>query len=98
MMDKMLYLNNLYDYYQNLLTKKQRTYFEEYYFNNLSLGEIAENYNVSRNAVFNQLRIIEKKLNEYENTLQLYQKKNKIMNILEGKIEQKELKEIEELL
>lgn len=97
-MDKMLYLNNLYDYYQNLLTEKQRIYFEEYYFNNLSLGEIAENYNVSRNAVFNQLRIIEKKLNEYENTLQLYQKKNKIMNILEDKIEEKELKEIENLL
>lgn len=98
MMDKMLYLNNLYDYYQKLLTGKQRIYFEEYYFNNLSLGEIAENYNVSRNAVFNQLRIVEKKLNEYENTLQLYQKKNKIMNILKGKIEQKELKEIENLL
>lgn len=97
-MDKMLYLNNLYDYYQNLLTEKQRLYFEEYYFNNLSLGEIAENYNVSRNAVFNQLKIAEKRLNEYENILQLYQKKNKIINIIGNKLEEKELKEIEELL
>lgn len=97
-MDKMLYLNNLYDYYQNLLTDKQRLYFEEYYFNNLSLGEIAENYNVSRNAVFNQLKIAEKRLNEYENILQLYQKKNKIISIIGNKLEEKELKEIEELL
>lgn len=97
-MDKMLYLNNLYDYYQNLLTEKQRLYFEEYYFNNLSLGEIAENYNVSRNAVFNQLKIAEKRLNEYENILQLYQKKNKIINIIGNKLEEKELKEVEELL
>ena len=97
-MDKMLYLNNLYDYYQNLLTEKQRIYFEEYYFNNLSLGEISENYNISRNAVFNQLKIIEKKLNEYENILQLYKKKNKIIYILKDKLNEKELKEIEELL
>ncbi len=97
-MDKMFYLNNLYDYYQSLLTDKQRLYFEEYYFNNLSLGEIAENYNVSRNAVFNQLKIIEKKLEEYERDLQLYQKKAKIMSIVEDKLTEKELKELEELL
>ena len=97
-MDKLIYLNNLYDYYQSLLTEKQRIYFEEYYFNNLSLGEIAENYNVSRNAVFNQLKIIEKKLEEYERDLQLYQKKNKIMSIVENKLNKKELEELEELL
>jgi len=97
-MDKIFYLNNLYDYYQTLLTEKQRLYFEEYYFNNLSLGEIAENYNVSRNAVFNQLKIIEKKLEEYERDLQLYQKKAKIMSIVEDKLTEKELKELEELL
>ena len=97
-MDKMIYLNNLYDCYQKLLTKKEREYFEEYYFNNLSLGEIAENYNISRNAVFKQLKIAEKKLIEYEEYLQLYQKKNKIINILGDKLTKKELKEIEELL
>lgn len=97
-MDKIFYLNNLYDYYQSLLTDKQRLYFEEYYFNNLSLGEIAENYKVSRNAVFNQLKIIEKKLEEYERDLQLYQKKAKIMSIVENRLTEKELKDLEELL
>ena len=97
-MEKMIYLNNLYDYYQNLLTAKEKLYFEEYYFNNLSLGEIAENYNISRNAVFRQLKIAEKKLYEYEEDLQLYKKKAKIINILENKLNEKELKEIEDLL
>ena len=34
-MEKLVYLNNLYDLYGILLTEKQQTYFEEYYFNNL---------------------------------------------------------------
>ncbi len=50
-MDKKLYLINLYDYYGSLLTDKQQSYFENYYFNDYSLGEIAENDNVSRNEV-----------------------------------------------
>ena len=46
-MEKFVYLNNLYDCYKELLTDKQKMYFEDYYFNNLSLSEIAENYDVS---------------------------------------------------
>ena len=59
-MEEFIYYNNLYDFYGNLLTEKQRQYFEDYYFNNLSLQEIAENYNISRNAVYNSLKEIEK--------------------------------------
>ncbi len=86
-MDKYLYYNELYDYYKDLLTEKQRMYFEDYYFNNLSLGEIGENYDVSRNAVHNQLKIIESKLEEYEKILKLYEKRNKIVEILTNKID-----------
>ena len=35
------YLIILYDFYSELLNDKQRQYFEDYYFNNLSLGEIS---------------------------------------------------------
>lgn len=35
-MDKEIYLTGLYDYYSELLTDKQKLYFEDYYFNNLS--------------------------------------------------------------
>ena len=71
-MDKKLYLINLYDYYGSLLTDKQQSYFENYYFNDYSLAEIAENDNVSRNAVHGQLKIVEEKLDEYESKLNLY--------------------------
>ena len=58
-MDKLIYLNNLFDLYGDLLTDKQQMYFKDYYFNNLSYGEISEKYDVSRNAIFHQLKIIE---------------------------------------
>ncbi len=81
MEDYILY-NNLYDCYYKLLTEKQRNYFEAYYFSNLSLSEIAENYDVSRNAVYKQIQITVNKLKEYEEKLGLYAKKNNLLKIL----------------
>lgn len=96
--EKLLYLNNLYDLYGSLLTEKQQQYFEEYYFNNLSFGEISEKYQISRNAAFKQLKIIEEKLLDYEEKLKLYYKKEKINDIIK-KIEDKNIKcELENLL
>ena len=40
-MENEIFLTNLYDCYKNLLTEKQQEYFEDYYFNNLSLTEIS---------------------------------------------------------
>ena len=51
-MDKRNYLIILYDFYGELLNDKQKECFEDYYFNNLSLGEISENMNLSRNAIY----------------------------------------------
>ena len=45
-MDK-IYLNEIYIYYKELFTEKQQMYFEDYYMNDLSLSEIAENYDIS---------------------------------------------------
>ncbi|MDE5547316.1 MAG: DNA-binding protein, partial [Anaeroplasmataceae bacterium] len=47
---------SLYDTYGVLLTDKQKNYFERYYFDDLSITEIASNFEVSRNAVFDQLK------------------------------------------
>ena len=96
-MDKTIYYNYLYDYYGSLLTEKQRSYYEDYYFNNFSLAEIAENNNVSRNAVHNQLKIVLEKLNFYENNLKLYEKSKKI-GIIISRLDEKVKKEIEELI
>lgn len=91
-MDERLYLINLYDYYGDLLTQKQKDYFEEYYFNNLTLLEISENYEVSRNAVHKQLKEVEEKLKHYEQCLKIY-KKHKRIEELTKLISEKEIKE-----
>ena len=83
MMDKLVYLNDLFDIYSDLLTEKQRMYFKDYYFDNLSFGEIASKYNISRNAIFKQLKVIEDKLTFYEEKLKILSKKNKINDIIE---------------
>lgn len=81
-MDKEIYLSGLYDYYCELLTDKQKDYFENYYFNNLSLGEIAENSNTSRNAIHKQIKDTENKLISFEDKLGLYRKGLEIMEII----------------
>ena len=96
-MEKLIYLNNLYDLYGILLTEKQKLYFREYYFNNLSYGEISEKYNISRNACFKQLKIIEEKLIEYEEKLNLLYKKNKINDIITKVNDNKIKEELENL-
>lgn len=97
-MEKFIYLNNLYDLYGLLLTKKQQLYFEEYYFNNLSYGEISEKYQISRNACFRQLKIIENKLLEYEEKLKLFYKKEKINDIIKNIDDRKIKEELNNLL
>ena len=90
-------LTILYDYYGELLTKKQQVYFEDYYFNNLSLQEIAENYSISRNAVYNSLKEIEKKLIYFESTLKLYEK-SKIIETLIVDLDDDKQNRIKELI
>ncbi len=80
-MDEVVYYNSLYDLYGSLLTEKQREYFEDYYFHNLSFSEMAEDYDVSRNAAFKQVHIVMEKLDEYEEKLKLFEKKKKILKI-----------------
>lgn len=76
-------LGILYDYYGELLTRKQQDFFEDYYFNNLTLQEIADNNEISRNAVHKTLNTIEKKLKYYEKILRLYEKSKRIKKIIE---------------
>lgn len=81
MNDRIHYIN-LYDYYGELLTEKQKDYFEDYYFSNLTLAEISENESISRNAVHKQIKEVEKKLDYYEEKLSLLSKAIKIKELL----------------
>lgn len=97
-MEKRDYLIILYDLYGELLNDKQQQYFEEYYFNNLSLGEISENLNISRNAVHKSLQSIEEKLQDYEKKLKLYKKSKIIYDIIEKESSQEIKKILKEMI
>lgn len=86
------YLVILYDYYGELFNDKQREYFEDYYFNNLSLGEISDNLGVSRNAIYKVIKLMEEKLYFFEEKLGLYDKNNKINDII-SKVSDDKIKE-----
>lgn len=88
----------LYDYYGELFSIQQREYFEWYYFDNLSLAEIAQNVDKSRNAIHKIIKNVDSKLYEYEEKLKLYEKSIKIKEILNSIDNEKVKNKIEELL
>jgi hypothetical protein len=93
--EKKAWLNQLFDLYGDLLTEKQQSYFKLYYFEDYSLQEIAEVFEVSRNAVFDQLKKTEDYLVGYEHTLKCFEKREaRAKLILE--IEEKGLTELAE--
>lgn len=73
-MEKFVVITYLYDFYQELLTQKQSDLLKDYYFEDLSLSEIAEKYNVSRQSSFDTIKKAEQKLLYYEDKLQLFKK------------------------
>lgn len=67
----------LLDIYGKLLTDKQFDMLNDYYNNDLSLAEIAENENITRQAVRDNLKKGEKKLFYYEEKLEIMKKNEK---------------------
>ena len=92
------YLIILYDYYGELLSEDNKGYFEDYYFDNLSLAEIAENNNVSRNNIHKHLKSSEEKLLFFEEKLKLYKKDLNIELRLKNIKDEKIRKEVEKIL
>ena len=80
-----------YDAYSSLLTDKQKTYFESYYFDDLSITEIASNLNVSRNAVFDQLKRVNAILLDYEKKLKLVDKISKIEEMKLNEVDKEQI-------
>ena len=56
----------LYDYYGELLTEKQREYFDLHYNEDLSLAEIAQSEGVSRQSVWDIIRRAEETMRRFE--------------------------------
>ncbi|QIK70116.1 signal recognition particle [Erysipelothrix sp. HDW6C] len=71
--EKAVFLNKLFDYYESLLTERQREVFTYYYHEDLSYQEIADILEISRAAVFDNLNRTTKLLEEYEAKLGMAQ-------------------------
>jgi uncharacterized protein len=65
-------INSLFEFYRPLLTDKQDSYIQLYYADDYSLGEISQEFNVSRQAVYDNIRRTEVILEKYEKQLHLY--------------------------
>lgn len=83
-------MNALFEFYATLLTEKQMNYLELYYADDYSLGEIAEEFEVSRQAVYDNIKRTEKLLEDYERKLHIYSDfvvRNELLNKLNDYIE-----------
>src|SRR5690554_752656 len=87
MLDKVIEIGILFDFYGELLTEKQQKAIRLYYYQDLSLSEIAERLRISRQGVYDHLQRGEETLREYE-------KKLKLIN--RYKMLKRELEELEE--
>ena len=104
-MEKNVKISMLCEVYGKLLTEKQLAILEDYYDKDLSLSEIAENQNITRQAVRDIIMKGENKLFEFEEKLEImkrmFEQEEKITNILSEltKIEEKTKdKQIEKIL
>ncbi len=68
-MEEMIHYTGLFDLYGGLLTKKQKSTFQDYFEENLTIEEIANNNGVSKNAVSKTIKGIKESLDEYERNI-----------------------------
>lgn len=104
-LDEILRLNKLYDYYGNLLSDNQKNCFQLYYLFDYSLNEIASELNISKQGVSDNIKRASRNLENYEDNLKLVERFEKTyrhihsmkekLNLL---IEQNNSEEIDEKL
>ena len=82
-MEEKVKISILLELYGNLLTDKQYEYMDLYYNQDLSLSEIGDNEDITRQAVRTILLKSKKKLEEYEFKLKFMQKEEKIKQYIE---------------
>ena len=96
-LEKTKRVSDLIDLYGTLLTSNQLNILELYYMEDLSLKEISEELNISRNAVFDSLKRSLNILEDYETKLELL-KKDEIKNELIEKFEDLTKEEIKQYI
>ena len=82
-MEEKVRISILLELYGKLLTEKQYEFMDYYYNQDLSLSEIGDNNDITRQAVRTILLKSKKKLEEYESKLKFMQKEEKIKKYIE---------------
>ena len=101
MLEKTTRINYLFDFYQQLLTEKQKNYMDLHYLEDYSLGEISETYDVSRQAVYDNIKRTEVMLEDYEEKLGLYrrfQARNELIDQMKAAVENQNFDQLKKLL
>ena len=99
-MEKNIEISILSQIYKDILTEKQFEILYQYYNNDYSLSEIAENYNITRQAVRDNIKNGESKLYDLENKLGIMKKNEKQQKIIEDiitKLDNLEIKDKEKI-
>lgn len=96
MLEKKQRVNLLMDCYIDLLTEKQQNILDFYYHNDYSLAEVAEELDISRNAVYDTIKKAVQILEKYEDTLGLLDKHVKRLELIDL-IEKEESKDIQKI-
>lgn len=92
-MEEFIHYTRLFDLYSGLFTEHQVETFKEYFFENLTLEEIALNNGTSKNAISKTIKVMKESLDNYERKLHFFEYFSKIK--IEFKNEEDILKRIE---
>ncbi|WP_339784590.1 YlxM family DNA-binding protein [Paenibacillus sp. FSL R7-0313] len=83
-------INLLFAFYELLLTEKQQTFLKYYFHDDFSLGEIAAEFEISRQAVYEHIKRAEQVLENYESKLGLlgkHERRNRNLEDLQNALE-----------
>lgn len=97
-LDEFLEVSILLGYYQNLLSDRQKEYMVKHFEEDLSLSEIAKEYDISRQAVYDNIRRGIKILREYEKKLSLYERDKRIIEELKKLKENYNAEKLDEII
>lgn len=100
-LEKLIEKGEWLDCYSALLTKRQKECLELYYYENLTLAEIADYFHISRQAVHDAMRHGEEQLLMYEGALHLAEKRRKHKDAIErlrGELPEEIRERVESLL
>lgn len=91
-------IQSIYEIYKGLLTEREQDYFENYYYEDYNLQEIADNYEVSKAYVGKYINDITEKIENYEKVLKVAEKTKRIRELIADQDDEILKLKIEEIL